>query len=63
MFEVVWDGPIRHQPEEVAWGAYLGEGELLAKLERWPFVPDGLEIYRRYLAGRAAATARRSRRR
>jgi isopentenyldiphosphate isomerase len=76
VFEVVWDGPIRHQPEEVAWGAYLSEGELLAKLEgsgapgtgapenrleRWPFVPDGLEIYRRYLDERAAATARRSR--
>ena len=52
-FEVRWDGPIRHQPEEVAWGAYLSEPELVAKLDEWPFVPDGVEVFRRYLRERA----------
>ena len=52
-FEVRWDGPIRHQPEEVAWGAYLSEAELVAKLDEWPFVPDGVEVFRRYLKERA----------
>ncbi|HEU4396697.1 MAG TPA: hypothetical protein VFU54_02520 [Actinomycetota bacterium] len=28
------------------------DDELLAGLEAWPFVPDGLEAYRRYLAER-----------
>ncbi len=52
-FEVRWDGPIRHQPEEVAWGAFLPEAELLAKLDEWAFVPDGVDVFRRYLRERA----------
>jgi len=52
VFEVVWDGPIVHQPEEVAWGAFVTEEELRSRLETetWAFVPDGLELLRRYLA-------------
>jgi isopentenyldiphosphate isomerase len=52
VFEVVWDGPIVHQPEEIAWGAFLTEEELRWRLETgtWTFVPDGLELLRRYLA-------------
>jgi 8-oxo-dGTP pyrophosphatase MutT (NUDIX family) len=49
VFEVVWDGPIRHQPEEVAWGAFLPEDELVRRLDEWPFCPDGLAGFRRYL--------------
>jgi 8-oxo-dGTP pyrophosphatase MutT (NUDIX family) len=49
VFEVVWDGPIRHQAEEVAWGAFMPEDELVGRLDEWPFVPDGLEAFRRYL--------------
>jgi hypothetical protein len=30
----------------------LTDDELLAGLEAWPFVRDGLEAYRRYLAER-----------
>ena len=52
LFEVTWDGPVTPQASEIAWGAFLAEDELLARLEQWPFVPDGLEVYRRYLAGR-----------
>src|SRR5690606_12995152 len=43
-FEVRWDGPVRHQPEEVAWGDWVAVDALrdvLADPERWPFVPDG----------------------
>jgi 8-oxo-dGTP pyrophosphatase MutT (NUDIX family) len=50
LFEVTWDGPVRPQASEIAWGAFLADDELLARLEEWPFVPDGLEVYRRYLA-------------
>ncbi|MBI4601397.1 MAG: NUDIX domain-containing protein [Planctomycetes bacterium] len=50
VYEVVWDGPIRHQESEIVWGSYLSLEALLAKLEEWPFVPDGLEIFQRYLA-------------
>jgi 8-oxo-dGTP pyrophosphatase MutT (NUDIX family) len=50
LFEVTWDGPVRPQASEIAWGAFLEGDELLARLEEWPFVPDGLEVYRRYLA-------------
>jgi 8-oxo-dGTP pyrophosphatase MutT (NUDIX family) len=51
LFEVTWDGPVRPQASEIAWGAFLDEGELLARLEEWPFAPDGLEIFRRWRAG------------
>ncbi|QRP49998.1 NUDIX domain-containing protein [Amycolatopsis sp. FDAARGOS 1241] len=42
-FEVRWDGPIRHQPEEIAEGRWMP----LADLRAWvfdpasPFIPDG----------------------
>ena len=38
-----WDGPVVHQPEEVAAGGWMGLAELRARLgdPRWPFVPDG----------------------
>lgn len=52
VFEVTWDGPVRPQRSEIAWGAFLAEDELLARLDDWPFVPDGLEVYRRLLADR-----------
>ena len=49
VYEVQWDGPIRHQESEVAWGQYLSLADLLEKLGAWSFVPDGLEILQRYL--------------
>lgn len=53
VYEVTWDGPIVHQKAEVDWGAFLTLDALLAKLEEWEFVPDGLEIFQRFLqAGR-----------
>ncbi len=49
VYAVTWDGPIRHQESEVEWGAYLTQQELMTKLDQWNWVPDGLEIFRRYL--------------
>jgi len=54
VYEVTWDGPIRIQPEEVASGEFVEEDELVARLEELPFVPDGLEVFRRYLGERRA---------
>ncbi|MFJ9647197.1 NUDIX hydrolase [Streptomyces sp. NPDC101206] len=48
--------PVRPQESEVAWHAWLSEEELAARVDggEWPFVPDGLEAYRRLRAFRAA---------
>src|SRR6201991_3618336 len=42
-FEARFDGPVRHQPEEVADGWWMPVDELRARLRdpAWPFVPDG----------------------
>ena len=42
LYECVWEGPIRHQPEEIDWGGWMSPTELLERLEdpEWPFVPD-----------------------
>jgi isopentenyldiphosphate isomerase len=42
VYEATWDGPITHQPEEVAWGAWMTIEDLLQRLRDpgWPFVPD-----------------------
>ena len=44
---VTWSGPVVHQPEEVAWGAWLTLDELDSRLAdpTWPFVPDGRALY------------------
>jgi 8-oxo-dGTP pyrophosphatase MutT (NUDIX family) len=54
VYEVRWDGPVRHQPEEVDWGGWVTLDELRAQLAdpvRWPFVPDGRVGIERWLAG------------
>ncbi len=54
VFEVRWDGPVRHQPEEIVWGAWVTLDDLRTRLadpERWPFVPDGRVGIERWLAG------------
>jgi len=48
---VTWGGQVHPQASEIAWGAFLTADELLARLDEWPFVPDGLEIFRRWQAG------------
>jgi 8-oxo-dGTP pyrophosphatase MutT (NUDIX family) len=52
-YEVRWDGPLRHQPEEVVWGGWVdvaGLRAVLADPHRWPFVPDGRMAVERWFA-------------
>ena len=48
VFDVVWDGPIVWQPEEVAWGAFVPFEEVDAMIARERFCPDGLEVFERW---------------
>jgi 8-oxo-dGTP pyrophosphatase MutT (NUDIX family) len=43
VWTVTWAGPVRHQPEEIAWGGWFTLEELEQALADpdWPFVPDG----------------------
>lgn len=53
-YEVVWDGPVRHQPEEVAEGRWATLQELASLLADpgTPFVPDTRQLLARLgLAG------------
>lgn len=47
VYEVRCLRPVRPQPEEVAWHAFLTEDELHRRLDEWEWVPDGREAYRR----------------
>jgi isopentenyldiphosphate isomerase len=50
VWSVVWDGPVTHQPEEIAWGGWMTVEELSAHLAdpSWPFVPDGRALLKTY---------------
>lgn len=47
VYEVRWDGPIRHQESEVAWSAWVTLERLARMLEELPFCPDSREIFER----------------
>ena len=51
-FAATCDGPITHQADEVAWGAWMTPDELRARLAdpTWPFVPDGRALIEPWLA-------------
>lgn len=49
VYRALWDGPIRHQPEEVEWGAWLPEADIPAWIQTVEVVPDGLEVWEEYL--------------
>lgn len=51
-YEVLWDGPIRHQPEEVQWGQWLDFDQLEEWTKKVPIVPDGLSVFAAYLEHR-----------
>ncbi|MGZ4592330.1 MAG: NUDIX hydrolase [Actinomycetes bacterium] len=55
-YTATYDGPVTHQPEEVAWGGWMTLDELRARLAdpTWPFVPDGRALIDRYLGEPAA---------
>jgi len=42
LYMCVWDGPVKHQPDEVEWGAWMSPAELVARLDDpdWSFMPD-----------------------
>ncbi len=48
VYQVQWNGAIRHQPEEIAWGKWMEEEQMYAMIREKPFVPDGLEIFETY---------------
>ena len=50
VYRVEWTGPITQQPSEVAWGGYRTRTELLSNSERFAFVPDGSELFTRYVS-------------
>ncbi len=52
VYEVVWDGPIRHQESEVAWGAFVPLERLRTMMDERPFCPDGREVLERWLRER-----------
>jgi isopentenyldiphosphate isomerase len=47
VYDLQYDGPVNPQAEEIVWHAFLTQQELSARLDEWPFVPDGLAAYRR----------------
>lgn len=57
LFETTWDGPIRWQPEEVAWGGWMAPAALLERVAAAPreFVPDTVPLLRDRLEELAAA--------
>jgi isopentenyldiphosphate isomerase len=63
LYEIMWAGSIRHQEEEISWGAYMTEGEIAGKLQEWPFAPDHLEVFDRYQSWRTEGLDPRARER
>jgi 8-oxo-dGTP pyrophosphatase MutT (NUDIX family) len=51
-YQVVWDGPVRHQPEEVAEGRWVSLADLADLLgdRATPFVPDTRQLLARLAA-------------
>ena len=52
-FTTTWDGLIRWQPEEVAWGDWVPLEELALRIDRepWSFVPDSVAVWLPVLHG------------
>ena len=47
VYDLRYSGPVHPQAEEIVWYDFLTPVSLLAKLDEWDWVPDGLEAYRR----------------
>ena len=47
VYEVRWDGTVRHQESEVAWSAWVAPAELARMLRELPFCSDSREIFER----------------
>lgn len=55
VYDVVWDGDITAQAEEIAWGAFVPWCELGRMLATLPFCPDSREIVLRGWGDRLGA--------
>lgn len=55
LYEARWDGPVHPQPSEIVWGAWLSLPELRARIGRWWFAPDSVELFERWLRERPDA--------
>ena len=51
VYEVRWDGPVRHQESEVAWSAWVAPPRLQQMLDELAFCPDSREVFERLRAG------------
>lgn len=49
VYRVRYDGPISHQESEIAWGAWMDHERLEGWSREVEIVPDGLEVFHRYL--------------
>jgi hypothetical protein len=52
VYEVTWDGEIRHQESEVAWGQFMPLEEVLRRVGEWPVPPDSRDLLARWLESR-----------
>lgn len=50
VYEVEWDGPFVSQPDEIDWAEFVSWDRLLTIRSTWPFTPDNLAVFDRYLA-------------
>jgi 8-oxo-dGTP pyrophosphatase MutT (NUDIX family) len=48
-FRVIWDGPVTLQATEIAWGEFRPLLSLIENKEGFEFVPDGAELFARYI--------------
>lgn len=55
-----WDGPVRWQPEEVAWGGWMPLTEVVRRLDdpAWPLVPDSRALVGPWLRARQSSSVR-----
>jgi ADP-ribose pyrophosphatase YjhB (NUDIX family) len=51
IYAVTWDGPIVPQADEVAWHGWEPVERVRERAEEATFVPDGREVFHRWLAG------------
>lgn len=57
VFRVTWDGPYVHQASEIAWGGFRSIEALAQGPSGWRFVPDGREIFERFLREQSSSAA------
>lgn len=54
VYKTRWTDAVHHRDGEIAWGRFCSLDEIAANAEHWPLVPDGAEIFARYLRQRRA---------